>query len=219
MPDSITSLSDSVLIDVATQAHDAANANPGNYPGVTSAMIDAIKTTRDEFSPELALHVQKQAEALSQTQTKNAKRSPLEDALRVLRNVAKAAGASAAALAALGLPSGGGPHAPTTASRPIGTVDTSQRLQHTIKFADSATPDNKRRPRGSMGCEIWCKLDGAPPTDETECHFLTLDSATPYVAQYSGSDGGKTAHYLLRWRMTDGSVGPWSETVSATITG
>jgi len=27
------------------------------------------------------------------------------------------------------------------------------------------------------------------------------------------------AHYLLRWRMRDGSVGAWGDTVSATITG
>ena len=30
--------------------------------------------------------------------------------------------------------------------------------------------------------------------------------------------GGKTAHYMLRWVKTSGEKGPWSETVSATIT-
>ena len=29
--------------------------------------------------------------------------------------------------------------------------------------------------------------------------------------------GGETAHYMLRWRYKDGSAGPWSETVIATI--
>lgn len=32
------------------------------------------------------------------------------------------------------------------------------------------------------------------------------------------ADGGKMAHYMLRWRMRDGSTGAWGETVSATIT-
>ena len=218
MPDSISSLSDSAIIDVGTQAHDAANANLADYLGVTQQMVDDVKNAYTAFSPQLGLHVQRQAEAKSQTQTKDAARKPLEAALRTLRNVAKAAGTSAAALAALGIPSGASSHAPTTATRPIGSVDTSQRLQHTIKFADSATPDNKRRPRGAMGCEIWSKIDGPPPTDESDCIFVSLDATPPHVVHYGGEFGGKTAHYLLRWRMNDGSVGPWSETITATIT-
>ena len=63
------------------------------------------------------------------------------------------------------------------------------------------------------------KLDGPPPVDETQCTFLTLDSKTPYLAEYAGADAGKMAHYLLRWRMQDGSVSAFGETVSATITG
>ena len=42
---------------------------------------------------------------------------------------------------------------------------------------------------------------------------------TPYVAEYDGADAGKMAHYMLRWRMRDGSTTAWAETVSATITG
>jgi hypothetical protein len=48
---------------------------------------------------------------------------------------------------------------------------------------------------------------------------MTLDAATPYVAQFDGADAGKTIHYMLRWRMRDGSVTAWGETVGATITG
>jgi len=55
--------------------------------------------------------------------------------------------------------------------------------------------------------------------NEKDCWFLALDSATLYLPEYSGSDAGKIAHYMLRWRMQDGSLGPWGETVSATITG
>jgi len=63
------------------------------------------------------------------------------------------------------------------------------------------------------------KIDGPPPADEKDVVFLTLDAFTPYVAEYGGDRAGKTAHYMLRWRMRDGSVGAWGETVSATITG
>ena len=84
---------------------------------------------------------------------------------------------------------------------------------------DAASPDNKKRPRGSIGCEIFVKLDGPPPVDEKECTYLALDSATPYLTEYLGTDAGKMAHYMLRWRMQDGTTSAWAETLSATITG
>lgn len=37
------------------------------------------------------------------------------------------------------------------------------------------------------------------------------------MAEYEGKNGGKTAHYLLRWAMKSGDKGPWSKTLSATI--
>lgn len=215
---SIANLSDSELIDVANQTFDAMNANLGNYVGVTSAQVDDLKTANIAFETDLTLHVAKQAEAKAQTQTKNARRAVVEQILRTLRNIAISNGASPAAISALGIPAGAG-DVPTNATRPVGTIDTSQRLQHTIRFADESAPDKKRRPRETMGCEIWAKLDGAPPIDETECQFLAIDSSTPYLKVYAGADAGKMAHYLLRWRFTDGSVSAWGETVSATITG
>jgi len=48
---------------------------------------------------------------------------------------------------------------------------------------------------------------------------IAVDSATPYVASYDPTDAGKIAHYMFRWRMSDGTLGTWGETVSATITG
>jgi hypothetical protein len=46
---------------------------------------------------------------------------------------------------------------------------------------------------------------------------VALDTRSPYVLDFSGSDGAKNAHYILRWVNTRGQKGPWSETVSATI--
>lgn len=105
---------------------------------------------------------------------------------------------------------------PTT--RPVASVDTSQRLRHTIKFRDEATPNNNAKPDGVMGCEIWVKVGNAP-ADPSELHFLGLDTRTPYTAEYGGEDAGKIAHYMLRWVNSKGKQGPWSQTVSATITG
>jgi len=43
---------------------------------------------------------------------------------------------------------------------------------HTNNFSDAAKPANKCRPKGTVGCEIGVKVDGAPPGDEKDCIFL-----------------------------------------------
>ena len=106
--------------------------------------------------------------------------------------------------------------APTT--RPVATIDTTQRMQHTVTFVDELTPASRAKPDGVMGCEIWMKVDGPPPTDPSELKYLATDTRTPYVVEFDGAQAGKIAYYMLRWVSTRGEQGPWSQTVSATIT-
>jgi hypothetical protein len=181
-------------------------------------VVTALTTDKNTFNADLTAHVAAQAAAKSATATKDASREAVEAAIRSIRNIAKAFGTKQGDMAGLGIPASNGA-APSNATVPAGAVDTSVRLRHTIEWTDAASLDNKRRPRGTMGAEIWLKLGGTAPIDEKECTFLTLDAATPYLSEYAGSDAGKMAHYLMRWRMRDGSVGGWGETVSATITG
>ncbi len=84
--------------------------------------------------------------------------------------------------------------------------------------SNDATGNGNAKPEGAMGCEIWVKV-GSAPADPSELHFLGLDTRTPCTAEYGGEDAGKTAHYMLRWVNSKGEQGPWSQTVSATITG
>lgn len=104
---------------------------------------------------------------------------------------------------------------PTT--RPLVTVDTSQRLRHVIAFVDELTPTRTAKPAGVMGAEVWVKIGDPAPTDPSELTFLAVDTRTPYTADYTGDDANKVAHYMLRWINTRGEKGPWSETASATI--
>ena len=210
-------LSDSALIDVATQVITAMMPDPTIYFS-TAAVVTALTATNTEFTTDVAAHVAAQAAARAATTTKQTQREVLEAAIRSIRNIAKAGGTKEAAMADLGIPSGGSV-APPNAAVPAGCVNTSERLRHTLSWTDAAALDNKRKPRGTMGCEIWLKLGGTPPIDEHECIFLTLDAYTPYLAEYGGADAGKMAHYMLRWRLRDGSVSAWGETISATITG
>lgn len=217
MADSISAATDTQLVAIATQAHSIMSTSMGAYPGITAAMLTELETRRDDFDADLTAHIATQAQAKSKTETKNIQRGKLEDELRKLRNIAKAGGADSAAMAGLGIPAAES-GAPPSATIPIVKVDTSERLRHTVAWNDADTPNNKKKPIGTMGAEIWVKVDGPPPGNEAECTFLSLDAFTPYLAEYDAADAGKNAHYMLRWRMRDGSVGAWSETVSATIT-
>ncbi|HEX3229106.1 MAG TPA: hypothetical protein VHQ95_09095 [Pyrinomonadaceae bacterium] len=102
-------------------------------------------------------------------------------------------------------------------SRPVATIDTTHRLQHTIAFVDELTPTSRAKPGGVSGCQIWTKIDGPPPTDPNELRYLATDTRSPYAVDFDGGNGGKIAHYMLRWVSTRGEPGPWSQTVSATI--
>jgi len=218
MADTLSSVSDAELLTILDQLQQTLANKATDYPGITTAMKDDLATIKDLYYDKLLARATAQAAAKSATIDKDAVRRNAEVLIRSVRNINKAGGVDEVKITALGIPKGDSKASPT-ATVPAGAVDTSVRLRHTIRWTDAATLDNKRKPRGAMGVEIWFKLDGPPPTDEKDCSFLTLDSATPYLAEYSGTDAGKMAHYLLRWRMADGSVGGWGETVSATITG
>jgi len=97
--------------------------------------------------------------------------------------------------------------------------------------AKSMTRENRSRCGSTLGDEVCsrpvrhfarnCYRGGSKelPGSEKECVFLTLDAFTPYLAEYDAVDSNKTAHYMVRWRLRDGSVSAWGETISATITG
>jgi hypothetical protein len=218
MRDFIGDLSDSELVDRAEQISAKFINAPSNYSATAEQATD-LKAKKDAFSDDLTAHVSAQAEARSKTQAKEASRDALEDAIRFLVKQAKLNGVSDEALAELGIPTEPQSAMPSTATRPVGNVDTSRRFVHTINFADEATPDAKRNPRGVLGCEIWQKIGGAPPADYKECIFRGLDTKTPYTWEFDAADVGKMVHYMLRWRFRDESTSAWSETISATVTG
>jgi hypothetical protein len=101
---------------------------------------------------------------------------------------------------------------PTT--KPLVTIDTSNRLEHTINFRDEN--GNLAKPQGVRGCQIWVKI-GASAKDPDELKYLATDTKTPYVYHFEGANAGKPAYYWLRWENTRGETGPWSDEVMGTI--
>lgn len=218
MADIINGTSDADFANFARQFQTVATVNPADY-GLTMGQLTDLNAAIQTFRTDLAAHIAAQASARTARQAKDDSRENLEQILRSYFRIVKASpGITDAKLSALGIPIADSSDAAPTATRPVGAVDTSERLRHTIDFRDEAAPNNKRKPAGVVGCEIFVKIDGAPPVDDGECDFLTLDTATPYVAQFDGAQAGKMAHYMFRWRLKDG-VSPWGTTVSATITG
>ena len=192
--------------------------------GIALPDILPISAARTDFETKLSDNVTAQQAAQSARQAKDASRDTLESAIRQLVRQLQASGdVDDTERAALGItipdtiPTAAG----DITTRPIGAVDTSQRLRHEIRFSDEETPTRRAKPQGVMGCEIWVKVAAqgeAPPADPDELSFVAMDTASPYIVEYEGADGGKTAHYMLRWVKTGGEKGPWSETISATIT-
>jgi hypothetical protein len=196
----------------------ALQASPADY-GLTPADITPLLTAQSTWSTSYLAQQTAKTAAEAATSRKDDCRMSAENTIRMLaRRIQATPGVTDEAKKKAGLPVHDTIktlHA-APATRPIGEVDTSERLRHTIHFKDQTAP-RKAKPKDVMGCEIWAKIGGAPPTDPAECQFVALDTNSPYLNQFTGADAGKTVHYLLRWVSTRGGKGPWSETISATI--
>jgi hypothetical protein len=107
--------------------------------------------------------------------------------------------------------------APLT-SRPIANIDFGQRGLHRLHYRNSDTPDSRARPDNATGCEIRRHIGTSPPAGTDQFVYLETDRSSPFDVEYGEEHAGKIASYILRWINANGDKGPWSETVSATIT-
>lgn len=192
--------------------------------GLAPADLNDVNTAQGDWQGAWFGNNDAQTDAEAARQAKDDARTSFETLVRgLVRRLQVSPSVDDAERRALGIPVRDATRTPATppSTKPVAIVDTRTRLQHSIAFADEGTPTKKSKPPGAMGCEIWIKVSAAnaPPADPSELKFLALDTSTPYVATFPGADGGKTAHYMLRWVNSRGEKGPWSQTVSATIGG
>jgi len=108
---------------------------------------------------------------------------------------------------------------PPPSTFPVGSVDFSLRLQHTISFYDQASAHSNAKPAGVIGCEIYLKVDGEAPKSMEEMNFQGTCTASPFTVKFDATKAGKIAWYWLRWINRKGEAGPWSVVVSAMIVG
>ncbi len=109
---------------------------------------------------------------------------------------------------------------PTTKPVIVG-INTENRLQQLVSFADSATPTSRAKPDGVQGCQLWCAIvpigTPAPPADTKNYRFMAVDTSDPYLAVFDAADGGKMAWWIVRWVNSRGQTGSWSLAEGAII--
>ncbi len=108
---------------------------------------------------------------------------------------------------------------PVPTSCPVGNVDFSVRLKHTINYTDEATPRSKAKPAGVHGCKVWTKIDGSAPVEASELDYLATNTSSPFSTTFEGKNAAKNVYYWLRWVNTRGEPGPWSRNISAMVAG
>lgn len=187
--------------------------------GLTLGDIAPVTTAQATWASDYPAHIAAVAAAQAARQAKTQARSEYVAAIRPLvRRLQASPSVNDAERAAMGItvPSTPTPIGPPTTA-PLVSIECGNRLQHTLRFFDTATPTRRAKPPGVMGVEIWNKVGTTPPTDENELRFVAVDTSAPFIVNFDASDGGKTAYYWLRWVSPTGQRGPWSEQAAATI--
>jgi hypothetical protein len=191
--------------------------------GISATDITAVVAQQTLWTPAFTKASNKQNRSSADVQAKDDARKAYETTLRKfvaqwLANNSKVANSDRERMGLTVKQTG---HTPVSvpSTSPAGSIDFSVRLQHSIGYADEATPRSKAKPDGVHGCEVWVKIGGDAPKDTTELTFLATNTSTPYVAKFSATDSAKTVYYRLRWVNTRGQQGPWSSIISAMVVG
>jgi hypothetical protein len=101
--------------------------------------------------------------------------------------------------------------------RPMATIDISNHLKHVLKIQNQTSSGVKGgKPAGALGAEVWRKVGVAPQSD-TDLTMVGIATRVQYSIEYPMEEGGKQAHYRLRWVNSKGEVSSWSDTESVTI--
>lgn len=189
--------------------------------GVSPGEATALQDSSDDWSLKYPNSRTANATAQSAREAKDHSRQSYEDFIRpMVGKMQSTVSVSDAQRLALGITVRSDTRTPVgpPTTKPVATVDTSQRLRHTIAFVDELTPTSRAKPDGVQGCEIWTKIGNSAPAGPDDVKYLALDTRSPYLTEFDAADAGKTAYYMLRWVSKRGEPGPWSQTVSGTIT-
>ncbi|MDR1864384.1 MAG: hypothetical protein LBR08_02315 [Bacteroidales bacterium] len=103
---------------------------------------------------------------------------------------------------------------PPPAVAPVISVDFSNYQRHIIHVKDIL---GKARPEYAHGFEMWGKVGGEPPTEESDYRYAGFSTKSPFTIDYPIADRGKTVYYRCHWVNAKNQPGPWSAVVQAII--
>lgn len=192
--------------------------------GFTASDATAVNDVIDGFDDSLGQHVAKQEGSRAACLQKDADRGSAEETIRAfVRRIQAAPQVTDEDRQALGITVRDRLRAMALAPmrRPVGSIDTSEYLVHTIRYREEGA-QGRARPQNAIGCEVWLCVtaNGQPaPTSPEQFTCAGLNSASPFVKKFDGADANKIAHYLLRWATRSGDYSGWSEILSAGIVG
>jgi hypothetical protein len=88
---------------------------------------------------------------------------------------------------------------------------------HTLRFADSLTPENAAKPFGATELQLFVAVGADAITDPAQARFYNKFTKNPVGIAFAHADNGKQASYFARWAGRRGDFGPWSNPVSFAI--
>jgi hypothetical protein len=189
---------------------------------VPEADLASLTTMRDTLVAKLAAKAAaKSACDASVQETKQARKEAERKARALAQHMQKQENMTDALRASFGLtvPDTEPTPAAAPASFPVVTIDTSKRLQHGLNMRANDMPNSRALPPGVAHVEINTYVGTTPPTSIKQFKLIDIATKHNFTVHYDSDVAGQTAYFNLRYVSTRGEKGPWSETVSATITG
>jgi hypothetical protein len=191
--------------------------------GIDPPTIGLIHHRITDWQAARAEHTAALAAARAALAAKRDIRAAVESLIRpTVRRLQAAPAITDAARATLGITIPGTPtlRVGSVTTRPIVDIAIPARLTHTLRLRDESTPTRKSLPRGVRGAEVWLALTpprSPAPMNQNAYRFIGLTTRADTRQTFTPADGGKRAHYQVRWLGLDGARGPWAEVAAATI--
>jgi hypothetical protein len=106
---------------------------------------------------------------------------------------------------------------PAPTSSPILAILGATPGMHTLRFADSNTPEKRGKPVGAIGLQLFIAIAAAAVADPGVARLQGFVTRQPYGVPFDSADNGKIATYFARWQTRTGLTGPWSNAISFTV--
>ncbi len=188
--------------------------------GVSGDKLNELASVIDEYETTLQEIYSTRNHLQSLTTKKNSLRNTLKALIRALTRKARSdSNLTNTQLALVGLKPRDRIRTPskTPETAPYITIDIQRNRQHVIGVYDYETANNRAKPEGVIGAEIWVYVGNSDEMTEKNMRYIGTATRRRLSFTHDEEDAGKEAQYLARWINRRGERGMWSNKSSATI--